>query len=479
MAMNLRFWQKAEAAPSPFLTRLVTLGLANVAYPELNYDSLTKDGFKANVTVYACIMEIARAASGVPWVLYQRGAAKDTKTRKLLSPRTALKGAALTAPRSRKAIEVAEIEDHALLRLIERPNPQMGQSEFFETDVGFLMLSGNQYVRVILVDNGRRPKELWPMRPDRMKVVPSPDGLTVQGYEYTVQTEAGMERKVGLRPDEVQHVKLFNPSNDWYGQSPLQAAMRALLTDNEAVKWNYALLRNQARPTGMFLYQGTMGDEQFEEMKSQIDASYSGAANAGRPWLFESGVGTLKWESVGLSPAEMDWLSSRKLTKKEIAQVYGVPPELIGDSDAKTYSNYQEARRALYLETVLPYLDKKRDALNNWLTPMFGANLWLDYDRDQIEAIQEQQSALWARIQSAEWLTPNEKRVATGYDAWTPDTSDNPADMLMVSAALTPLTLVTAPYPEEPAGSQAQGGSDAGSGVTSGDRSTETPSDDE
>jgi len=119
---------------------------------------------------------------------------------------------------------------------------------------------------------------------------------------------------------------------------------------------------------------------------------------------------------MSVSPKDMDWLEGMKLSAREIAIGFGVPPELIGDTANKTYSNYREARKAFYTETVLPLMDWFRDHLNAWLVRKFGDDLWLDYDRDEIEALQEDRQAVWERLIRADWLTINEKRRAVGYE---------------------------------------------------------------
>jgi phage portal protein BeeE len=116
----------------------------------------------------------------------------------------------------------------------------------------------------------------------------------------------------------------------------------------------------------------------------------------------------------------MAWLEGLKFSGREIAIAFGVPPELIGDNSNKTYSNYGEARMAFYLETVLPLMDFLRDELNNWLTPLYGDSYYLDYDRDEIEAIQEDRKEVWSRANksfASGLLTKNEAREMIGYES--------------------------------------------------------------
>jgi len=343
----------------------------------VNYESLAKEGYGQNVYVFACVRQIAMAASGINWVLYQKG--KSLK----------------------------EIENHPLIDLLQRPNPDQGFSRFLENVIGYLMLSGNSYIESVSPTTGP-PRELYVLRPDRMRVIPGNSIQPVAGYEYSV----GMS-KVPFDAKTVLHLKLFNPLDDWYGMSPLQAAARSVDQNNESKAWNVALLQNFAQPAGVFKTEQNLDDEQYNRLQGEFNSKYPGSPNAGRAMLLEAGM---SWESISLSPADMAWIEGQKLSAREIAIAFGVPPEMIGDNTNKTYSNYQEARSAFYEETILPLLDWIRDEWNNWLVPLFGDNLYLDYDRDDIEALQESRDATWARVQKSWWITLNEARSATGYD---------------------------------------------------------------
>ena len=215
----------------------------------------------------------------------------------------------------------------------------------------------------------------------------------------------------------------------------MEIAARSLDQNNASRAWNVGLLQNGARPSGALISQHPLPDDEFERLQEQINSKYVGAHNVGRPMILEGG---LDWKEMGLSPQDMNWLEGARLSARELAIVLGVPPEMIGDSANKTYSNYQEARKAFYQETVLPKMDFIRDELNNWLTPLFGERLYLDYDRDDIEALQEERGAVWSRsieAVKAGLLTPNEARETMGYEAVEGgDTLMMPVSMLPMSA---------------------------------------------
>lgn len=407
MLEKVRTWFQKQ---SRIVRAIVATTLGQPVWTPRNYASFAKEGYQKNVYVYACVKQIAMACAGIPWLVYRRG---------------------------RRGV-VEELDDHPLAKLMQRPNPWQGGGRFIENVVAFLMLSGNSYIEAVGPERGA-PKELYVLRPDRVKVVPGNAQQLIAGYQYTVGSET-----VNFGPEEILHLKLFNPLDDWYGMSPVEAAARSIDQNNESRAWNVALLQNSARPPGVLVTEQELTEEQYNRLQEQIDTHYAGVKNAGRPLILEGG---LDWKEIGLSPADMDWLEGLKLSAREIAIAFGVPPELIGDTANKTYSNYKEARQAFYMETVLPLMDWLRDELNNWLVPKFGDDrIYIDYDRDEIEALQEDRAAVWERAMEAVKigvLTPNEARVLLGYEE-VPG-----ADVLMVPGNMMPLTTISGDVSEE------------------------------
>jgi PAS domain S-box-containing protein len=110
-------------------------------------------------------------------------------------------------------------------------------------------------------------------------------------------------------------------------------------------------------------------------------------------------------------------LGHQAAAARDIALAFGVPPVLAGLPGDATYSNYREANRALWRQTVLPLASRIGNALTQWLAPAFGAGLTLAVDADKIEALSGDRAALWERVTKAPFLTVNEKRAATGYGA--------------------------------------------------------------
>jgi HK97 family phage portal protein len=345
-----------------------------------DYAAFAREGFMQNAIVYRSVRMIAEAAASVPLLLYS--------------------GA-------------NEIEDHPLLDLLRQPNPVSSRVDLLEAWYGYLLVSGNAYLEAVALNADIR--ELHALRPDRMKVVPGPEGYP-EAYDYAVAGQSVHlqgEPVPGVR--RVLHMKLFHPADDHYGLSPIEAAATAIDTHNTASRWNKALLDNSARPSGALVYtarDGNLSGEQYERLKRELESGFQGAANSGRPLLLEGG---LDWKAMSMSPKDMDFLEAKHTAAREIALALGVPPMLLAIPGDNTFANYQEANRTFWRQTVLPLVARTCEALSSWLSPGYNEPLTLRPDTDSIDALSSEREALWTRLEKASFLTPDEKRAAIGY----------------------------------------------------------------
>ncbi|GGD09197.1 phage portal protein [Aquisalinus flavus] len=331
-----------------------------------DYAALARNGFMRNVIAYRCIRLVAEAAASIPFAVTCKGEA---------------------------------MAEHDHLRLLKAPNPDQSGTALMEDVYGYLQTAGNAYVEAVRLDGTLR--ELYALRPDRMKVRAGRDGWP-GGYDY----EAG-GRRTGFRRDgdgfmPVLHLKLFHPLNDHYGLAPLEAAGNAVDIHNAACSWNKALLDNAARPSGALIYNGpadaaNLTADQFERLKSELQETYQGQTNAGRPMVLDGG---LDWKPMSHSPAELDFIEAKHSAARDVALAFGVPPQLLGIPGDNTYANYREANLAFWRQTVLPLAGRAASALSG------------------------ERSARLDRIMQTDCLTDREKRLALGFPA-NPETESD------------------------------------------------------
>lgn len=215
MFERLRNLLRAPEAKASRTARLIALeAIGRARWTPRDYAALAREGFAQNAIVYRAVKLVAENAAACAFLLYEGE---------------------------------AEHERHPLLDLLARPNPRQDAAAFFEAVYGYLLLSGNSYVEAVALDGAVR--ELYALRPDRMRVVPGADGWA-EAYDYTAGGRSVRFHQAGAPVPPILHLAVFNPLDDHYGLSALEAAAIAVDTHNAAARWNKALLDNAARPSG-------------------------------------------------------------------------------------------------------------------------------------------------------------------------------------------------------------------------------------
>ena len=310
------------------------------------------EGYKASIYVYAAINKKAKAAASVPWHVYREN--PDGTYEKL--------------------------ERHPLQMLLDRPNPFTSRNSMIERLIMQLDLAGNSIFHLITV--GGRAVELWNIPPDQIEPVADRQEF-ISEYEFRGIKGQPPQR---IPAGEILHAMYIDPGNPYWGISPLQVAARTVDTEVEAVNWNKVSLQNRAVTDGVFSVKEPLTESQYNELRQQVREQHQGAKNARAPWILGAGA---EWQQMSLSPADMDFIEGRKLTREEICSIFQVPPPLVGILEKANYNNMQETRRVFWLDTIIPLLDDLKETFNRALLPYFEPGIVLDYDTSAVDALTE------------------------------------------------------------------------------------------
>lgn len=256
-------------------------------WPKDDFRDLAEGGYRKNELVFACINEIATSAPEAPLRVYQ------TEDDEVLG-------------------------QHPVRELIARPNPFMSEFELWELTIIHLYLDGNAYWEKVR-SNAGRVVELWPLRPDRMRIVPGDDWI--QGYIYRVNG-----REFPLEPQDVIHFKLPNPLNDYLGMPPLVASLRAVATDNEMTDFAKVMLQNGALPGVVVTTQEAIDQATVDRLSERWKQKFGGRKR-GEPAFLQSGM---EVEKIGLDMQELAFTDLRHISETRICMALGVPPILVG-----------------------------------------------------------------------------------------------------------------------------------------------------
>ena len=353
-----------------------------------DYANFAKEAYIENFIAYRCIKLIAESVASVPWRVYQKSGTSRV-----------------------------ELENHPLMRVLNRANPNQGWAAFQLAVISYLNIAGQCFIEKLSTDTGRNkgiPLELKAYRPDQIKPVLGADEVLI-GWTYVVNGKIIKEWPIDpiTGQSDLLQIKLFNPLSDIEGLSPIEPGARSIDTSNEAIKWNKKLLQNEARPGTMFIFDQALGDDQFKRLQKQLNEKASGSENVGRNLIVEGAMKDAK--PFGFSPQEMDFLEGNWDLARQVAITFGVPSMLLGIPGESTYNNFKEAREYFWDTTVMFFLRLLHDEYNNWFFPDSDV-VFVEYDLDDVPALADRRKEKWEMVEKSTIMTINEKREELGKE---------------------------------------------------------------
>jgi HK97 family phage portal protein len=225
---------------------------------------------------------------------------------------------------------------------------------------------------------------------------------------WVIRDAKGMQYPV--LPADMVHSKLFHPLDPIYGMAPLEAAMLQVDAQNEGATLMKRMLQGGFAPGWIEAAEDSeWSDTQVAQLRERLRRSReSGEAL----WLQNA-----KWHEMGFPPVDSGVAEQQVLSKRDIASVFHVPSQLIGDTQSQTYSNYYSARQALYMEAVWPLLTQFRDDLNRTVGRDLKSEM--EFDKDSFDAIAAARTEAADRVHklwTAGLITQNEGRRDLEYD---------------------------------------------------------------
>jgi HK97 family phage portal protein len=407
-------WDVTPAARSGYATQAVMLKTGILPPPAYVSDATR---YATSDDVYAAVNLLADCATQVRLEVYERGE---------------------PAP------------DHDLQLLLDRGNYHWGPQAFGHA-YRWLWLTGEVF---LLVERTRRayaglPTNLWPIGGQRMRVVPGTDGQIVARYLLTVPGESESNAHQ-LDPRDVVAATFWNPADPLRGQSPLSALRLGLDSEAAAKAANRDIFRNGLMADAVLGVGDTMTPEQSEQFAQQVHAQRKGGAHK----LIMAPFANFSLERLSITPADAQFLELDKLTTRDVAKAYRMPPMFLGDLTDATFSNYETAWRALWELAVLPAVNLLASALTVQLATQYGPEVEVRPDRDSLDAMREdvaQQADTVGKLVAAGWQTEAASRFVFGEEPLADVTFADPANIAPTpEPAVAPSAGVLPPRREAP-----------------------------
>jgi HK97 family phage portal protein len=388
--------------------------------------NLIDEGYRKNVIIYICVNEIASTAAAPKLKLRNRNG--------------------------------DEIETHPLLDVLTRPNPQQGRYDLLETTLIHMLSAGDGYWHKGRAGSGN-VVQLKALRPTRMSPIVDSKGNVVE-YEHTLESANDGER---VPASDVVPFRLFDPLNDFHGLPP--AAVCAVFgdLDTEAALYMRDFFLNGAMPAGLLKFKvpkvkPAERDRIWREWQDQFGRTDAGDSRRLTRWHSVGVIGAdVEYQKVAMEPRELAISEVWGMSESRICATYGVPPIIVGARiglEKATYSNYETAQRAFWIETLAPMYQRLADTITRHLAIEWGEDLELYFDLEQIPALQENESERVDRIRAsylAGLRSRNESRRLLGEEDDAIDYVILPRTATRFETAMDPnppLPFTTEPAPE-------------------------------
>lgn len=241
---------------------------------------------------------------------------------------------------------------------------------------------------VIIERNSRNvPVELWYAPAEKMKIVPHPTDY-IEKFVFST----GHGKHIDIAPEDVIWIPgVMDPNDEFRCLSPLEAARMSIESSLDAMAANQNIFRNGMNPGGILSPKdaGTaLTKEQRESIEHQLNLRLRGADKAHKLAVFSH---PMDIQTPQLTPADAEFMSLLEWTLADIARVYKVPPTKLQDFSRATYSNVEQADKALYTDCIIPEAERIASAFIEQLLVQFGDEYHLEFDFSQVRSLQEDQ----------------------------------------------------------------------------------------
>ncbi|SCW77535.1 phage portal protein, HK97 family [Sphingobium faniae] len=296
-----------------------------------------------------------------------------------------------------------EASDTAMWELMRRrPNRWQRPAQFKRMLQAHVLLRGNGYA-LKSVSRGE-VRELVPLHPDRV-TVRQLDNLEL---EYDVVRRNGS--RITVPQSEMFHLYGLT-LNGYCGVSPLTFARETIGQARARDRQVAGTFKNGARPSGaVSMPDGKkLSDNAYNNLQRSLDEFRAGGERDGGVLLLEEG---LKWETISLSPTDLQWIEAQKLSRSEICMFFGVPPSMIGDnsgSDSNWGTGLQQKSDGFGAYTLDDHLVMWEEEIGAMIS---DPRIYARFNRAaMVRTDIKTRNAAYVQALQWGWMSPNEVRA--------------------------------------------------------------------
>jgi len=306
-----------------------------------------------------------------------------------------------------KQNKTEEVEQHEALDTLYHVNDFMTKTELINLTVVYKKLTGKAFWYVL--KEAGRVKEIYPLRPDYIKIIPEEnieDGF-VKRYEYQIPGEA----KINFEPEEIIYFNQADPLNIRDGVGLGEAAASPIDMTVFAEEWNRNFFFNNAIPNAILSIKGNVPGEQLERFKKEWRNKYQGRKKNSQLAVIG---GEAKLEEFGGKARDSAFLEGLEWARDKILAIAQVPKSILGITDDVNRANAEATEWIFAKRVIRPEMEAIVDTLNEFYIKDYGEDLFLDYD-DPTPEDKEAKAKYYEKAWN-KWMTTNEIRQDLGLD---------------------------------------------------------------
>lgn len=276
--------------------------------------------------------------------------------------------------------------------------PEISRITYLSQVMLSLLTDGNAFVATPRDELGV-PITLLVLDPTQVQVVRNADN----SISYLIG-------KQSFGPMDIMHISGMMLPGAVRGVSPLTAARDVIDGGQRAQEYGKNFIANDAMPPGVI----TMPDDGSAEAQAKArriaqtwQETHGGTGNAGKIGVL---IGGAELKTIAISPADAEWLDSKRFSVSEIARFYGVPPHLIADASNSTSwgTGLAEQNDAFGTFSLRPWTERIEEAHSRLLTleglPFVSVRLNMD---SLLRPSKKERYDAYAIGIDNQWLTPN------------------------------------------------------------------------
>jgi HK97 family phage portal protein len=387
-----------------------------------NHFTYIREGYQFNPDVYSCVDLILQKIAQCTPIVYE--VSKD-KLGQVQKYRNLLQGNTDIGRIKAKAIEIKAMKEvivPGISELLNTPNPYQTYSEWLKHYVGFYLLTGNTYNYYNTLPGSKKKREMFVLPAQFMQIISGGPMNPIQGYRVMNQRFFGSDI-FDFNADTVSHLKTFNPDytnfgSQLYGQSPLMAYRRTITKNADTRIEANKQMKNGGSMGILAPKDGAppLNPDQARDLKEQISSKHKSSGDLIER-IFASGA-ALDWTQIGLSPVDMDIISSLHFDTKDICNAFHIPVTLMNDMSASTDNNVSAHMRAFIYNIIMPLCNIISDRLTRDICPAYNTgdkNYVIQIDPTGLPDLSEDMTKVAAWLAAAWWTTPNMKLTAMGF----------------------------------------------------------------